>query len=155
MKTLTYDQALNKAAALCSQSERCPSDIFEKVVSWGISESDAARLVGYLTREGYLDEGRYVRAFVSDKFRFDRWGRLKISYALRAKGIDDALIREAFDEKIDPDEYQQACADLLSNRMRSFDRPLSPNDRARLFRFAAQRGFESYVIAKVLGDISD
>ena len=152
---LSYDQALNKAAALCSHSERCPNDIYEKVISWGMSEPDAARLVGYLTREGYLDEGRYARAFVSDKFRFDHWGRLKISYALRAKGIDDALIREAMDEKIAPDEYQQACADLLSSKLRTFDQPLSPNDRARLFRFAAQRGFESYVIAKVLGEISD
>ena len=42
---------------------------------------------------------------MSDKFRFEQWGRVKIRYALRAKGIDDGLIDESFDEKIDPDEW--------------------------------------------------
>jgi len=149
-KTLTYDQALNKAASLCSQSEKCPNDIFEKVVSWGLSEQDAARMVGYLTKEGYLNEARYVRAFVSDKFRFEHWGKIKISYALRRKGIDDSLITEAFDEKIDPEDYLDTCTDLLKNKMRGMEQPLSQNDRAKLFRFAAQRGFESFVISKAL-----
>ena len=150
MKPLTYDQALQKAAALCSQAEKCPGDIFQKVLSWGLSEQEAARLVGALTREGFLDEARYACAFVSDKFRFDHWGKIKIAYALRAKGIDDALIDEAFDEKIDPEEYQQACVELLSAKLRTMDQPLSQADCARLFRFAAQRGFESFVISRAL-----
>jgi len=149
-KILTYDQALNKAAALCSQSEKCPNDIFDKVVSWGLSEKDAARMVGYLTKEGFLDEARYARAFVSDKFRFEHWGKIKISYVLRGKGISDALISEAFEERIDPEEYMATCVELLKTRMRGMEQPLSQNDRAKLFRFANQRGFESSVISKAL-----
>ena len=87
---------------------------------------------------------------MSDKFRFDHWGKIKIAYALRAKGIDDALIDEAFDEKIDPEEYLQACVELLSAKLRTMDLPLSQTDRVRLFRFAAQRGFESFVITRAL-----
>ena len=151
---LSYDQALNRAAALCSQSERCPSDIFTKARSWGLTEPEAARLVGYLTSEGYLDEARFARAFVGDKFRFEQWGKVKISYALRAKGIDDSLIDAAFDEKIDPDDYLATCADLLNKKMRTLDLPLSPSDRARLIRFAAQRGFESYIISKAFHSLS-
>ena len=152
---LTYDQALNHAAALCSQSERCPGDIFTKAQSWGLTEPEAARLVGYLTSEGFLDEARFARAFVNDKFRFEQWGRVKIRYALRAKGIDDGLIDEALDEKIDSDEYIATCSDLLIKKMRTLDLPLSPTDRARLLRFAAQRGFESYIISKALHSLSD
>lgn len=150
---LTYDQALNRAAALCSQSERCPGDVYTKAQSWGLTEPEAARLVGYLTHEGFLDEARFARAFVSDKFRFEQWGRVKISYALRAKGIDDNLIDEVLDEKIDPDEYLATCTDLLNKKMRTLDLPLSLADRARLLRFAAQRGFESYIITKALHNI--
>lgn len=149
-KTLTYDQALNKAAAMCSQGEKCPNDIFEKVVSWGLSEQDAAKMVGYLTKEGFLNEARYAKAFVNDKFRFEHWGKIKISYILRGKGIDDSLISAAFDEKIDPEEYLETCTDLLKNKMRGMDQPLSQNDRAKLFRFASQRGFESFVFSKAL-----
>jgi regulatory protein len=87
---------------------------------------------------------------VSDKFRFEHWGKIKIAYVLRGKSIDDALIDEAFDEKIDPEEYLQTCVELLSGKLRSIDQPLSQADRARLFRFAAQRGFETFVISKAL-----
>lgn len=152
---LTYDQALNRAAALCSQSERCPGDIFTKALSWGLSEPEAARLVGYLTHEGFLDEARFARAFVSDKFRFEQWGRVKISYALRAKGIDENLIDEALDEKIDPDDYLATCVELLNKKMRTLELPLSPADRARLLRFAAQRGFESSIISKAIHNLSN
>ncbi len=152
---LTYEQALNRAAALCSQSERCSGDIFTKARSWGLTEPEAARLVGSLTRDGFLDEARYAQAFVSDKFRFEQWGRVKICYALRAKGIDDRLIDEALDAKINPDDYLATCADLLNKKMRTLELPLSPADRARLIRFASQRGFESYIISKALHALSD
>ena len=56
---------------------------------------------------------------------------------------------------VDPDEYLATCSDLLSKKMRTLDFPLSPADRARLLRFAAQRGFESYIISKALHSLSD
>ena len=149
-KTITAEQALNRAAALCSQAERCPADIFAKVQSWGLGEQEAARIVARLEHEGFLDERRYVRAFVADKFRFEHWGRVKIGYALRGKGIGEALVSEALAEVIDPDEYLEACVALLTARLRTLAQPLSLADRARLYRFAAQRGYESPVIAHAL-----
>ena len=153
-KTLTYDQALNKAAALCSQSEKAPQDIYEKAQGWGLSEEDAARLVARLIEENFLNEERYARAFVSDKTRFARWGRVKVAYTLRAKGISDRIIAEAMEEKVEAEDYEQTCRDLLQNRMRGMQLPLSQQDRARLYRFAAQRGFESSVISRCLSDLT-
>ncbi len=153
-KTLTYDQALNRAAQLCSKGEQCPSDVFEKVQEWGLSEAEAARLVGYLTQEKYLDEARYVHAFVNDKYTYQHWGKVKIAYALRMKGITDSLISETLAEIIDPDDYQQTCAALIRTKVRGMEMPLSQADRAKVFRFAAQRGFESSVISKVLSNLA-
>ena len=147
---MTYDQILNKAAALCSQSEKAPKDIYEKALAWGLDEDDAERLVQYLTDEHFLSAERYAHAFVGDKFRFEHWGRIKISYALRAKGIDDSLIDIALEDKIDPDEYLETCRELLASKRRTLSDPLTPNDRAKLFRFAAQRGFETSVISRAL-----
>lgn len=147
---MTYDQALNRAASLCSQSERAPQDIYQKALDWGLSEDDASRLIAYLTQEHFLDERRFALAFVGDKFRFDHWGRIKISYALKMKGISSSIISEAIEERIDEEEYQTVCAELLKGRMRGMSLPLSPNDRARLYRFLAQRGFESSVISRAM-----
>ncbi len=149
-KTLTYDQALYKAAQLCSQGEKCPSDIFEKVQEWGLSEADAARLVGWLTSEKYLDEKRFVHAFVNDKLTYQHWGRIKIAYSLRMKGISDQLIEDTMSEVIDASQYLETCTALLRTKYKGMELPLSQNDRAKLYRFAAQRGFESSVVSRAM-----
>lgn len=153
-KVLTYDQALNRAAQLCSKGEQCPSDIFEKVQEWGLSEVEAAKMVAYLTQEKYLDEARYVHAFVNDKYTYQHWGRMKIAYALRMKGIEEALIEENMEEIIDSDDYFETCSSLVTAKVKGMSLPLSQADRAKVFRFAAQRGFESSVISKALSLIS-
>lgn len=153
-KTLTYDQALNRAAQLCSKGEQCPSDIFEKVQEWGLSESEAARLVAYLTQEKYLDEARFVHAFVNDKFTYQHWGRIKIAYMLRMKGIADSLIENTLDDVISPESYLDTCVDLVRTKVKGMDVPLCPADRAKVFRFAGQRGFESSVVSKALSRLS-
>lgn len=149
-KILTYDQALNRAAQLCSKGEQCPSDIYEKVQEWGLTDAEAARLVGYLTKEEYLDETRYVHAFVNDKFTYQHWGRVKIAYTLRMKGIDDGLISDNIEEIIDPEDYLQTCISLILSKTKSMETPLDQADRAKVYRFVAQRGFESSVISKAL-----
>lgn len=151
---MTYDQALNRAASLCSRSEKCSSDIFDKAIEWGLSEEDAARLVSFLIREHYIDDQRFAHAFVNDKFTYQHWGRIKIRYSLRQKGIDDDVIAEMFEQIIDPDSYLSACADQLRPKFRGMKLPLSPADRARLMRFAAQRGFEPNVISAAIRSLT-
>lgn len=150
---MDYSIALNRAASLCSQSEKAPQDIYRKALTWGLDEPDAERLVARLIEEHFIDEKRYARAFVNDKFRFAHWGRVKVSAALRAKGIPENIISIAFDEKIEEEDYLQTCRDLLANRMKGMSLPLSQPDCARLFRFAAQRGFEMSVISRALSDL--
>lgn len=150
MKELTYDQALLRASSLCSQAEKAPQDIYEKARTWGLSEQDAARLVARLIEESFLSEERFARAFVNDKFRFAHWGRIKVIYALRAKGISESAINAALEEKVEEEDYDQTCRDLLRTRMKNMSLPLSMQDKARLYRYAAQRGFEAGVIGRAL-----
>lgn len=154
MKQLTYDQALLRASSLCSQCEKAPQDIYEKALAWGLTEQESARLVARLIEENFLNEERFARAFVNDKFRFAHWGRIKVTYALRAKGISDAAIQAAFEEKVEDEDYDETCRELLKNRMKGMNLPLSMQDRARLYRYAAQRGFESNVISRALSAIT-
>ena len=86
-KTLTPPEALHRAAALCSSSEHCITDIREKLSRWGIGELDARTIVERLVQERFIDEERYAIAFAKDKFRFSGWGRIKIRYALQQKRI--------------------------------------------------------------------
>ena len=147
---MTYEQALTRAAAYCSQAERATQEVLQKLEAWEVSDEDAARILEFLRKERFLDEQRYVHAFVNDKFTYERWGRIKIVYALRAKGVTGAVVTNTLDDVIDPDQYVETLTDLLRAKMRGMKTPLAPNDRAKLYRFAAQRGFESAVVGQAL-----
>lgn len=152
--TLTYEQALQRATALCSGSEHCVSDMMEKLSRWGLSRQDSERVVDYLLDEKYIDELRYVRAYVSDKVRFSHWGRVKIRAMLRMLRISDADINEALDD-IDEQQYLNVLKDVIVAKRRSIGDDGSYASRTKIIRFALQRGFEMHEIVKFVSDYED
>ena len=132
-KTLTPPEALHRAAALCSSSEHCITDIREKLSRWGIGE-------------------RYAIAFAKDKFRFSGWGRIKIRYALQQKRIGNNDIVNAL-SLIDEEAYTTLLADLLEKKSRSINDEDVEVRRSKLLRFAASRGFETELVFRILKEI--
>ena len=98
-------------------------------------------IIKRLTDEGFLNEQRFAHAFVNDKFKFNGWGRVKIAYQLRSKGISQDCIDEAL-TLIDDDTYEHALVQLLSAKARTLHGKQPQQARAALLRFATARGFE-------------
>ena len=141
---LTPDQAFNRAAAMCARSEQSSGDIRGKLVKWGLGSSDTDQVLSQLIEQGFINDERYARAFVKDKFAFNGWGRVKIAYQLRQKGIPNDLITDAL-TVIDEDQYRQRLIDLLSAKWRSVNHNNARAAWAAMMRFAASRGFETAI----------
>lgn len=149
---MTPENALYRAAALCSKSEQAEADIRKKLATWEISADDADQIINRLISEKYLDETRYAHAYVRDKFRFGGWGRTKIAYSLRQKHISATAIEDALTE-IDEQEYFDTLKIALMSKLRTIRDKDPLKLRASLFRFAASRGFEPAVISKAMNSI--
>ena len=152
---LTQEQkvAFNKAAVLCSQSEKCTSEIQEKLKLWGLNEADSQSVIDELKREKYIDDERFARAYVKDKFRFNRWGKQKIEFMLRAKKINQEILALAFEE-IEDESYLDEIKRLLTEKAKSIKAKDQYDKHNKLMRFALGRGFESgkiYAALKELG----
>ncbi len=149
-KPPSAEKELQRLEALCARSEQCESEILGKLRRRGLCASDAARVLESLKSRRFVDNARYASAFVRDKYRFMRWGRRKIAYALSAKGVSQADIEAAMDE-IDADEYRTILAGLISARARVMgDEAYTYEGRTRLFRMAASRGYEADEIAAMV-----
>ena len=149
MKTLTYENALHKAAAYCSLSEKCPYDVFKKLHDWGVGNPDAQKIVDYLKKENYLNEERYCNAFVKDKVRFSKWGQQKIVYALRAKQLPADSISRAV-KGINGDVHLENLKSLLQQKQHTIKYKNEQDKIAKLVRFATSRGFELDAVLRVL-----
>lgn len=149
--TLTFEQALQRAASLCSSSEHCISDIEEKLYRWGVDKADSEKVIDTLLDEKYIDETRYAIAYTRDKLRFSHWGRIKIRTMLRAQHISEADVNNAFDD-IDQEEYLGILESIINKKRQTMDDTESYASRAKLIRFAMQRGFEMHEITKFISE---
>jgi regulatory protein len=148
-KAMEYEAALKRAAALCSSQEQCTSHIRQKLNSWKISGQDSEKIIHFLTRENFLDDQRYANFYVRDKFRLNTWGKIKLSVMLTQKEIPKPLIQVALDQ-IDPELYKQSCTRLISEKAATLRETNHFKRKGKLYRFAAQRGFEPDLIHQIL-----
>jgi regulatory protein len=151
LRQLTYEQVLTRATSLCSASEYCIHDINEKLYRWGISNTDSERIIDYLLDEKYIDEARYAQAYTNDKLRFSHWGRIKIKSMLRMKHISDRDINNALDN-ISEEEYESILRDIIKGKAKSEGDAEDYASRAKIIRFALQRGFEMGEITKFISE---
>lgn len=152
-KAISRDAALLKMADLCARAEHSSYEIREKLRRAAMSSADTDYIIDYLEQNRYIDNSRYSRAFARDKVRFSGWGRNKIRAALAMKRIPSPEIREALDQ-IDPDDYFSAALRAAQAKSRSLD--LSDyNDKMKLFRHLASRGFESGIISQAIRELND
>lgn len=152
MKPLSATEALAKAANLCAKGEHCAADIKEKLRQWGIEGQDAQEILSHLHQQGFIDEERYTKAYINDKYRFAKWGRTKIEQVLRQKQIPASVFRPLMDEVIDMSEYTQILRDLLKQKRKTLKEQDDYILRGKLTRFALQRGF---TYEEVLCNIDD
>ena len=133
MTELTEKEIIKKLATACVKREYCTQDMQKKMRLWGVDADTQASVLAYLTKNKYVDNARYARAFVFDKARYNKWGRKKIDYSLRLKGIDYALYADLLDE-VEDDDYRETL-------------------RNKLIRFALGRGFTMDQTLKALKEM--
>ena len=141
MKEITEPEMLHRMAAYCTKAERCEQDVRKKIEAAGLP-ADAA----------VIDEARYARSFVSDKARFNKWGRVKINYELLRKGIPANIRAEAIDT-LDERAYRDTLMELLRNKKKETRGKNGREVSAKLLRFAASRGFEGEIASNCLRDL--
>lgn len=129
----------------CAYQDRCRSEIVERLKENEVPVAEHDTYISLLEEQGFLDETRYARIFARGHFRKNKWGRLKISQALRQKGISDRNISLALEEI--EDQYQDALFLLLEKKISQIKNREDRNKTwQQLTRFALQKGYESPAI---------
>ena len=152
MKQLSEPEMLHRAAAYCSAAERCIQDVEKKIKAAGLTGEESDRIIARLLKERFIDESRFARYFVNDKLRFNKWGRIKISYELQRKGIPADIRTEAL-AGIDEQEYQDILFSLLKSKKKTTRGKDERETYIKLLRFAAGRGFESRITLDCLSQL--
>jgi len=141
-----------KLARLCSRSEVCTPDIRKKIKESGGDAEMQDRIIKRLQDEKFLDDERYVRAYTRDKFRLNKWGRVKMRYYLKMKGIQDNIIDSGFEE-IDEDKYVKLLIKTMKEKAKTVKKENKFDKMGQIIRFAQGRGFEPELIHRHINSV--
>lgn len=150
---LSDEDALKRVASYCSTAEHCRAEVSEKLQRWGIAYKTINQILEKLESEKYIDEERYCKAFINDKFRFSKWGKVKIAQELYMKKIPSDMAWR-FLNGVDEDEYLAILKSLLSSKKKSIHAKDDYELNGKLVRFAMSRGFELKDIKRCI-DVSE
>ena len=146
---MNYEIALQRLTALCASAEHCEYEMMEKMRKWEVEESDRERIMAYLRQAKFVDDERYARAFVSDKVRYNKWGRRKVEQGLWAKHISEDIRQRVLNE-VDDSQYKLVLTDLLKSKRRSIKAADGYEMNRKLIKYALSRGFDYSIIKQCL-----
>lgn len=148
-----YTQYLVKAASYCAYQERTQAEVRERLGDWGVYGDDADLIISGLIEENFLSEERFAKAFAGGKFRVKHWGRNKIRYELKSRGLSEYCIKIGMAE-IDDEEYATALKELLSKKKHELRTEKNPQIlKQKLARYAIGKGYESSLVWDIIGQI--
>lgn len=139
-KPYSAEQAYSKIASACVAKELCSYDIARKLKQWGMDNTQQLEVMERLKSEKFLDDARYVSAYVHDKVMFERWGRQKIRQSLAMKNLTGSVVNEAL-ENIDQELYMDNLRNLLQQKRRSLTDDDEYQQAVKMMRYAAGRGY--------------
>ena len=143
---------LKKIRHYCSYHERSIAETERKLEQWHYQKSRIPSMINRLQQEGYLDEERFARVFAGGKFRINKWGKRKIEYAMRLRGLPELMIQEGLAE-IGDREYRKIVKDLISRKLKEINPEKNLNFREKIINFALGKGYEINLILEVLKEL--
>ena len=135
-----------RALHLLEKQDRSEKNLRDKLREGGYSEDVIDIAIDYINNFGYLDDARMAASHV--RFYQDSRSRMRIKQDLLGKGISSDVIERVLEEEYTADEGE-LIESLLAKK--HYDKENATyEERAKMYRFLASRGFSSDSINRVL-----
>jgi len=146
MQDIIIPRCKKRALHLLEKQDRSEKNLRDKLKEGGYSEDVIDIAIDYINEYGYLDDARMAASHI--RFYQDSRSRMRLKQDLIGKGISSEVIERVMEEEYTADEG--AIIEKLLDK-KGYDRENSTyEDRAKMYRFLASRGFSSDSINRVL-----
>ncbi len=135
-----------RALHLLEKQDRSEKNLRDKLREGGYSEDVIDIAIDYINEYGYLDDARMAASHI--RFYQDSRSRQRIKQDLMNKGISSDVIDRVLEEEYSADE-QELIARLLEKKHYDSE-SATYEDKGKMYRFLAGRGFSSDAIKRAL-----
>lgn len=148
-KVYTLTQALEKLKSFCAYQERSHYEVEKKCHLLGFYNEDSDILISNLIEENFLNEQRFVEAFVSGKLKYKHWGKVKIIQHLKKHRVSTFIMKDAFKDITDK-EYFYILEIELKKKLSQLDSESNfLKKKQKVYNYLLQKGFSYQEISEV------
>lgn len=141
---------------LLGRRDHARQELFTKALKKKYSREVINSVLDELEQKGYLNEEKFARKFVEDKFRLNQWGPNKIRAHLYKKNIAEPLINQAIDHVFNEQDLKDLFLHLVLKRKRRFLRESNPYKRKKkIADYLQRKGYRSNSIFKNLDELME
>lgn len=151
-KPIDAGMVVQKIQYFCSYQERSIREVEEKLKDWAIQKKLIPSLISQLQKEDYINQERFAKIYAGSKFRVNKWGRQKIAFGLKLKGISEEYITKGL-AVIDEEEYQTTLRNLIKKKQKEVKPDKEMNIREKIIPFVHGKGYEMEQIFTALKEL--
>lgn len=146
VRDILVPRCKKRAMHLLEKQDRSEKNLRDKLKEGGYPEQVIDVAIDYINQYGYIDDARMAASHV--RFYQDSRSRQRLRQDLLSKGISADIIEHVLEEEYTTDEVDLIDALLVKKH---YDKENATyEDRAKMYRFLAGRGFSSDSINRVL-----
>ena len=120
--------------------------VLTKLQLYGLEFSEAKIVLKSLKEANFINEKRFVSAFVNDKFTYNKWGKIKISTELRKHKISSFQIEEGLN-MIKKSDYESKINGLIDQKWHQLlGEEIFLIKKKKTCQFVISKGFESNLV---------
>ena len=143
---------LEKIKSYCQYQERCTKEVRKKLYNLKTSTESTEKIISFLTNNDFLNDERFVKFFIQGKLRIKKWGKIKLKYELKSRGINYQII-ETYINDIPENEYISYFEEFSSNKIKFLKGTMDQKKRS-FINYFTYRGWENELIYQKLRDIN-
>lgn len=154
LKKTSKQEAIRKLEQFCIYQDRCHKEVHEKLYKLGFNQTERDEIVAYLIENNFLNEERFARNYARGRFYLKKWGKNKIAYELKIKGLNSKLIGYALEE-IDEKDYLKTISELIRKKLKTLQKTDHLAKKAAVIRYLTAKGYETHLITEMLEKFED
>ncbi|MEJ2103141.1 MAG: regulatory protein RecX [Ignavibacteriaceae bacterium] len=140
-----------KAFRLLGRRQHSSSELRRKLWDRDYEQKLIDEVLNDLTKNGYIDDTEFIRAFMDEKSRTKNWSRKRIKSELIKRGLNQSLIDKISREQTDESDNDNAIR-VAKKKFEVFTkRNLEPKElRNKLSTYLFSKGFDYDLIKTVV-----
>ncbi len=143
MGLLEFGVIKSKLERYCAYQERSIYEAEKKIRTYTNKDEKVEHLLSVLSRDGFLNQTRFVDSFIRGKVNLKKWGKQKIRMALIQHKIPKEIIDQGLND-IPKQKYTQNLQVLAEKKALSLKKGLTEFEKkGRILRFLSSKGYSS------------